>query len=874
MPLVRGQISEDHDHLGYHPLKTLSTSSLVTIGDLHGNSLKLLYLLLKLGIVFWPDNEEKKPGELYQDFYRAYHITPPTKESLKTLKDLITKLHISDAEHRPHLRFLGDELADRGLNDLISLWIFDTLHQHGVQYDCCYSNHTHEFLGNYVRVLINQGSYSELNAAFQSFSWLYYCITANLIEKNVVIDLVENHKTHLRLMTYGLENTGIFQYTHAPTSYTIDQFLAQKLQLFYIANRPEFRAWSIEKINHAFGVLLSKNQNLTLFNREIIISLNNHNVLKEHEHPFEHIIWNRTYKDFLMRPPTHREYGYEQGSVHGHDLLDPDSNQNDIVCLDNLFGKVDSFQQCSSEIRNPILYNSQRILNQKEIEDVEFEIKAFIRDDIEQVVQKADGCVPHSTLMSKVKYYQQLLHDPDFSEVHQDIFNLINYTYGQINRSLLVTQRARLGVKALSEHISEIEERMSALKSHSNSLGILESLHQAWKKLLEDVERDQAYLQKEQVLFRKCYNKIKEEQLFSRYLKPVLEQLLALCTGTSLPLHISRAELEEKFNNALKKAFEEECRHIEERLFYQQYPFLASTLNELIMLGHTLGISEDKYQNLLHRIIENEERAARELIEKCSEYERYDEELRHLNADLVPANNAFVMQVRNAIANTLSHLNLPSSDYGEHLRIAREDHIASLRKLYKQEHNAIKDELTKGLSCKQLLSIQHRFLIFKKTIKTQETFTDLEDQISERIRTAEKNLVIRDKLQLLCTEYKSHLEARLVQRAEDPSIHEKIVIITGLEAHIKPDCDASQCIHDFSSEFERVNQAISARRSLLSVKLASQGRINKGVTFFSKYAHIQPSRGAEFVAEIKKVLANPDDSNEIQTATWPRQVNF
>lgn len=63
----------DNDNLKSHPKKRTSSYSILVIGDLHGNALKLLHFLLKWSIVYWPKNEQN----LYQDFYQAYYITPP-----------------------------------------------------------------------------------------------------------------------------------------------------------------------------------------------------------------------------------------------------------------------------------------------------------------------------------------------------------------------------------------------------------------------------------------------------------------------------------------------------------------------------------------------------------------------------------------------------------------------------------------------------------------------------------------------------------------------------------------------------------------------------------------------------------------------------
>lgn len=846
---------DNNDNLKQHPTIKKSSLSLIAVGDLHGNALKLLHFLLKTGVLFWPTDDATPPEERYQEFYHAYYASPVTVANLATIKGLIKKLRAPP--NCPYLRFLGDELADRGQNDLISLWLFECLDEHGLAYDCCFSNHTHIFMSLYQQVIINQEPLPALNLAFQSINSLYWCMTNGLIEQEEIIRLVNNHKKHLRIINYGLDDSGIYQYSHAPTSHNIDKHLAKKLGLFYIDNTPEFRAWSIEAINQKFTSLLDSGQMPSLFDQNTIISLSNKVTLSEEEHPFEHTIWNRRY-DALSRPLKHPQHQYSQGSAHGHDSEEPNDDQEYIICLDALFGKGEFYQECSELIQNPILHRNEWRLSSEKMLDIEVKIKEFIKTELAQLLkQTTHQQINHlQHLMTKVAYYQQLLGDERFSELHPAILSLINYAYEQKSISLSAIQNDQRKTQQLSESIHELRERIAQLKQYNCIVDVLEHYERSWQDKLVEHQTLEELAQQKLALFIACQKKIKQEQLNYAHLSPLIRDCIDLFKTEGCSLLSEGSDFQSKLQRALKQSIEQEYQAIYELNFYNETHLLAHRLKNLITLAEELEVPlEEKYQRLLYEIILNEEKIAREYLEQCSKYELYNEELNKLAKTQTETNtNHFFIRVKSLVEVTLGYLNTPSAQLNNQLENLKYIYASQIERLYTQEQRSIEEQLKQELTSEKLLNLKHRILILKAVVSPQKTFIDLEQQLAENWRQLDKLRELKKELFVRCCVYNKRLLLALSQNPQDTQIQEKIDIMRRLIASLQTVPLISQALSAFSNEFINKHQTLQARRKLADITLSTHGAINRALSFFSRKTSLKFSHGADFVQEITNLL--------------------
>src|SRR3990170_6871307 len=111
--------------------------STVTFGDMHGNTMKLLWNLIQEGVI-------KIGSQEFDQMWKAYR-----ENDVETFISLIDRIDVV----RPDLkvRLIGDVFADRGQNDYFTLKVLEKLHQGGVKPEIIYSNHDIWLLGDYKK---------------------------------------------------------------------------------------------------------------------------------------------------------------------------------------------------------------------------------------------------------------------------------------------------------------------------------------------------------------------------------------------------------------------------------------------------------------------------------------------------------------------------------------------------------------------------------------------------------------------------------------------------------------------------------------------------------------------------------------------------
>ncbi len=307
----------------------LPNNTEITIGDLHGNTQKLVYFLIKNNVVIISNND-------YQDFIKIYK-TPAellSKEDIINFNKIINKF-VFNTKYK--LRFLGDDLADRGMNDYYTLKIFKALDEAFVKFEITPSNHNKFFLEAYER---NQQSFDynpygpgRYENIVRSMLNLGKIISNNLIDKQEVLDIVKNnYLKHLVLpgITVNNKKNEITIYTHAPIDLNIIRNLAISLDLEYKDHDLAAITSSINAINSKIKSWIINRQLSSQYNE----LLNKHKI-QNNPCPLEQILWNRNYS--ILNCVNHLENKpYTINYVHGHDSLPT------MINLDNTFGKGDN----------------------------------------------------------------------------------------------------------------------------------------------------------------------------------------------------------------------------------------------------------------------------------------------------------------------------------------------------------------------------------------------------------------------------------------------------------------------------------------------------------------------------------------------------
>ncbi|MFI4956754.1 MAG: hypothetical protein ACHQAX_06065 [Gammaproteobacteria bacterium] len=108
-----------------------------TIGDLHGNPLKLLHFMIAIGAALMQEEDYKAYAELYLSY------TPPDKDKFNAMEALLNKITVvKDAS----VRQIGDEFADRGRDDGLMTSLIHKFMNKGGIFESILSNHVQVFL--------------------------------------------------------------------------------------------------------------------------------------------------------------------------------------------------------------------------------------------------------------------------------------------------------------------------------------------------------------------------------------------------------------------------------------------------------------------------------------------------------------------------------------------------------------------------------------------------------------------------------------------------------------------------------------------------------------------------------------------------------
>jgi hypothetical protein len=298
----------------------------VTIGDLHGNALKLLNFLIRNDVVKIPEKE-------YQLFVAIYKKNP----NELTSKDLaLFHIILNTAQiNRGHkIRFLGDDLCDRGMNDYYTLAIYKRLDTASVPFEVVLSNHGNFFLTAYERpeqsFSYNPYGEGENESLVQSMLHLGTIIDRGLVDKKEVLDIIQNHYLkHLVLPGYTLTSAKneITLYSHAPVDIAMLAALANDLEVPFHDNTLDELRLSLDEINKHIHHWLITNTFTANYWR-----LNGEHKKDNTQSPLKQVLWNRDYT-ILKRAYHPENKSYTVNYVHGHDSMP------NVFDLDNLFGK-------------------------------------------------------------------------------------------------------------------------------------------------------------------------------------------------------------------------------------------------------------------------------------------------------------------------------------------------------------------------------------------------------------------------------------------------------------------------------------------------------------------------------------------------------
>ncbi|NDH08693.1 MAG: type IV secretion protein Dot [Gammaproteobacteria bacterium] len=347
----------------------------ITIGDLHGNAMKLMFMLVKHGIAKHLNAED------YAKLVRIYTIPVEdlTEGILAEYNTILSEIEFSTDSL---VRLIGDELADRGSNDYFTLKILEKLTQHGVRVEIILSNHSIEFIEAYEKhqnfhaPMLSEGGHAP------SMEALEILVKKGIVRRDEILAIAnQSYKPTLRAISYSLseDKTEITIYSHAAIGLDTIELLAEKLKVEYQDSTTSELAQTIDNINEQFQIHVQDNTVHTLYTPEKMREGYEGGTWRDRpdlsDEPLTFIMWNRRYTE-INRPAEH--LGYKVCFAHGHDSND--RSYGHLYNLDNYLGKVEGLNVGEYTV----LYSrvNKMVPAIKPIEEVEVEVVAAAKHTV------------------------------------------------------------------------------------------------------------------------------------------------------------------------------------------------------------------------------------------------------------------------------------------------------------------------------------------------------------------------------------------------------------------------------------------------------------------------------------------------------------
>lgn len=348
-----GTLSKRQAELSQTPKKLPNSNRHVTIGDLHGNALKLIYTLAEEGIL------QIRPSD-YKTLRRIYN-TPPDELNRKKLNKFINILERTEINPEKTITLIGDEVADRGQNDYFTLLVLKRLKKGNVKFNICLSNHSIEFIRDYESAKFT-GESALSKHYVRSLQNMVQLIHSNIIDETELRNLIRDvYIPSLQAIGYSISrDLELSIYTHAPvgleTIASICDFFKKNevADIEYDDTNPFTLARTINEINatvqklHVFGK--SGEKIASLVDSHIGRSVATPVPLTM---PFFRLVWNRLVGQELITTPIG---AFKLNFVHGHvgdapiseDLLEIASIIKTHTNIDNNFGKSEQLEKAEN----------------------------------------------------------------------------------------------------------------------------------------------------------------------------------------------------------------------------------------------------------------------------------------------------------------------------------------------------------------------------------------------------------------------------------------------------------------------------------------------------------------------------------------------
>lgn len=305
----------------------------ITIGDVHGNAIKPIFVTVKHGIA--RNMTEGKYQKFVQIYLRSFEEEGLSRADLLYFNWLLDSI---DFKSEATIRWLGDLLADRGGNDYLTLFILARLNKCGVKYEIILSNHDVAFIKNYENV--ETDFYSSGTQPCFSMQRLQPLLDSWALDRADLNAVMRNdYLPFLKLISYTVNenNTSITIYSHAPIGLTNIDYMARKFGVSFDDSSLPALTKTIDWINEEFIKNYLNEGRISSLVSNPEPGLGKYDPKKD---PVGYAIWNRDFLS-LVRPNEHNDYRLQ--FAHGHHIDEANilvNSESHIHGLDNHLGKT------------------------------------------------------------------------------------------------------------------------------------------------------------------------------------------------------------------------------------------------------------------------------------------------------------------------------------------------------------------------------------------------------------------------------------------------------------------------------------------------------------------------------------------------------
>lgn len=315
------------------PLPRSEYATHISIGDIHGNAIKLIYTLIEEGVLSLNNPED------YLQLFEIYKKNPYliSANDLTIFQAIIGNMRVDSSRS---ITLVGDELSDRGNNDYYTLLVLQKLAQSQLSINITLSNHSFEFIKDYERNSFT-GKARLGSGQAKSLAHMKTFIDRGLINEDDVRTMVHDaYIPMVKAIDYRLDEHGeLILYTHAPVGLETIEALAKLYNISYKDDSIDTLIQTIDCINAIVkerfankSISNDMNAQLTGYVRGAPIPPT---------YPLQRLTWNRVVEHNLNTNPSGR---FKITFVHGHigegSVLDTNGNRVEShINLDNHLGK-------------------------------------------------------------------------------------------------------------------------------------------------------------------------------------------------------------------------------------------------------------------------------------------------------------------------------------------------------------------------------------------------------------------------------------------------------------------------------------------------------------------------------------------------------